>query len=121
MKAVLDTNILIDFLNGHEQASQELSQYEERIISIITYIEILVGAKNEAQAQRLRAFLKNFTIRELSNEVANISIDLRKRYRMKIPDAVVYATARNEGCILVSRNIKDFKSDCPDIRVPYKI
>jgi len=40
MKAVFDTNILIDFLNGHDFASQELSLYEERIISIITYIEI---------------------------------------------------------------------------------
>jgi len=121
MKAVFDTNILIDFLNGHDFASQELSLYEERIISITTYIEILVGSKDEHDAKRLRAFLKNFKIRELSNEIANLSIDIRKSIRLKVPDAIVYATARDEGCILVSRNTKDFKSDFPDIRVPYKL
>ena len=38
---------------------------------------------------------------------------------MKIPDAIVYATAKEENCILVTRNTKDLKEDWPDIRVPY--
>lgn len=121
MRAVFDTNILIDFLNGHIPASQELSMYGEPIISIITYIEVLVGSKSEDETRMLKAFLKNFTIRELSNDIANISIQLRQDFRIKVPDAIVYATARNEGCILVSRNTKDFSKDNPDVRVPYVI
>ena len=69
----------------------------------------------------LEAFMRNFTVRELSNDISTISIELRKSFKLKVPDAIVYATARDEGCILVSRNTKDFKDDYPDVRVPYVI
>ncbi len=44
MKAVFDTNILIDYLNGFKQAKKELSLYEEKLISVITRIEVMTGA-----------------------------------------------------------------------------
>ena len=43
MKAVFDTNILIDFLNGVEAAAKEIALYDDRAISVITQMEILVG------------------------------------------------------------------------------
>lgn len=121
MKAVFDTNILIDYLNGEAAASNELSLYDHRIISIITYIEVLVGAMTPEEDRLIRGFLSSFAVRELSHSIADLSIDLRKTYHLKIPDAVVYATARDEGCLMVSRNTKDLKRDWPDIRVPYEI
>ena len=48
MKAVFDTNILIDYLNGIEAARTELNQYSIRQISVISFIEVLVGAKSTA-------------------------------------------------------------------------
>ena len=44
MKAVIDTNILVDYLNGIELAAAEISQFENRLISVITFIEVLAGA-----------------------------------------------------------------------------
>ena len=38
MKAVFDTNILIDYLNGIDQAATELSLYSESLVSVITVI-----------------------------------------------------------------------------------
>jgi predicted nucleic acid-binding protein len=121
MKAAFDTNILIDYLNGFEAASKELSLYDNRIISIITYIEVLAGAGDTEEERMIRGFLSSFTIRELSRSIADISIVLRKRYSLRVPDAIVYATARDEGCLMVSRNTRDLKQDWPDIRVPYKL
>jgi hypothetical protein len=121
MKAVFDTNILIDFLNGIEAARQELARYETRIISIVSYIEVLVGAADAEDEKVIRGFLSSFAIRELSNAVANMAIGLRRDHRLKVPDAIVYATARVEGCMLVSRNTRDFVPDWPDIRHPYQI
>jgi len=37
----------------------------------------------------------------------------------KLPDAVIWATADSEGCILVTRNTKDFDGNHPMIRIPY--
>jgi len=118
VKAVFDTNILIDYLNGIDAAREELARYRVRQISIITFIEVLVGAK-AGEEKAIRGFLATFQIIELSAEIAKEAIAIRKELRLKIPDAIVYATARSQGCLLVSRNTKEFKSEWPDIRVPY--
>jgi len=121
VKAVFDTNILIDYLNGVRAAKKELSRYSSRQISIITYIEVMVGSQNESEEQALRGFLSSFEVLELTAKVANEAISIRKQTRLKIPDSIVYATARTQGCILVSRNTKELKREWPDIRVPYEI
>ena len=121
MKAVFDTNILIDYLNGIEAAKIELAHYSTRQISVISLIEVLVGATNAAEENAIRSFLGTFEILELSAEIASNAVAIRKQYRLKIPGAIVYATARTQGCLLVSRNTKDFNPDRPDIRIPYQI
>lgn len=121
MKAVFDTNILIDYLNGIEAAAKELALYDLRIISTISYIEVLVGATNSHDEKLTQGFLSSFKVRELSRPIADMAIGIRREHRLKVPDAIVYATARVEGCILVSRNTKDMKSNWPDIRIPYEI
>ena len=121
MKAVFDTNILIDYLNGIEAAKAELDRYRNRQISVISYIEVMVGAKNTSEENAIRGFLGTFEILELSAEIAKEAISIRKQYRLKIPDAIVYASARTQGCMLVSRNTKDLKQEWPDVRIPYHL
>jgi hypothetical protein len=121
VKAVFDTNILVDYLKGVSAAREELQQYRIRQISIITFIEVMVGAKNAAEESAIRGFLATFEVLELSAEIAQEAIAIRQELRLKIPDAIVYATARTQGCMLVSRNTKELKEDWPDIRIPYRI
>ncbi|MEF0942844.1 PIN domain-containing protein [Rhizobium sp. BR 362] len=52
VKALFDTNVLIDYLNAVPQARDELTRYGEKAISIITWMEVLVGAKPEWQSER---------------------------------------------------------------------
>jgi predicted nucleic acid-binding protein len=121
MKAVFDTNILIDYLNGIDAAKAELARYSIRQISVISFIEVMVGAKNATEENAIQGFLGTFEILELSAEIAREAISIRKQFRLKIPDAIVYASARTQGCMLVSRNTKDLKQEWPDIRIPYQI
>ena len=121
MKAVFDTNILIDYLNGIDKAATELSLYSERLISVITFIEVMAGARGDGDEKAIRAFLASFRVVELSAAIATATVAIRQELRLKIPDAVIYATAQVEGCILVTRNTKDMKPGWPDIRVPYEI
>jgi predicted nucleic acid-binding protein len=102
VKAVFDTNILIDYLNGIEDAKIELAKYSIRQISVISLIEVMVGATTESEENAIRGFLGTFEILELSAEIASQAIAIRKQYCLKIPDAIVYATARTQGCMLVS-------------------
>jgi predicted nucleic acid-binding protein len=61
VKALFDTNILIDYLNGVGAAKKELARYEYRAISAITWMEVLVGASGEEDAA-IRAWLDTFDV-----------------------------------------------------------
>lgn len=121
MKAVFDTNILVDYLNGIESAAKEMSLFETRLISVITFIEVLVGARDQEEERVIRDFLGGFQVRELNAKIASETVRVRKQYRLKVPDAIIYATAKEEGCQLVSRNSRDFKPEWPDVRIPYSV
>ena len=121
MKAAFDTNILVDYLGGSEAARGELARYRVRLISMVTVIELMVGAKDAREEAAIRGLLSSFEILELSAEIAQEAVVIRKELRLKIPDAIVYATARTQGCLLVSRNTRELKSDWPDIRIPYHL
>ena len=56
VKALFDTNILIDYLRGIPAAREELDRHETRAISVITWMEVLTGAP-PPHAQATRDFL----------------------------------------------------------------
>lgn len=121
MKAVFDTNILIDVLNGHQPAAAEVARYRDRLISVVTWLEIVAGAKSKAEEETLRRFVGGFVLMPLDAVVADLVIALRRETRLKLPDAIVYATARVSGCSLVTRDTRAFDADWPDVRVPYRL
>ena len=77
VRPVFDTNILIDFLNGIPQARIELERYEDRSISIVTWMEVLVGADAAVEAET-REFLKGFEVIDLDDAVAERAVSLRR-------------------------------------------
>lgn len=119
LKAVFDTNILIDHLLGVPEAGEELGRFSDRAISIVTWAEVLVGAEPEVEA-RTRAFLDKFEVVDLRLDIAARAVAIRRQRRIKLPDAIVWATAQAEGALLVTRNSKDFPTDDPGVRVPYR-
>lgn len=118
--AVFDTNILIDFLNGIEPARAELARFDKAVISLITWIEVMVGAR-PGEEQRLRAFLDRFECVPLDAGIAEITVEVRRRYRLRLPDAMIWATARARDAVLITRNTRDFPADQPGLHVPYQL
>jgi predicted nucleic acid-binding protein len=118
VKAVIDSNILIDYLHGIAPAAAEIALYANPSISIITWIEVLTGATAQNE-KAVRQFLQTFTLLEIDIRVAEQAVVLRKSRRLKLPDAIIWATAQVHQCLLVSRNTRDFDPGDPGIRVPY--
>lgn len=121
MKALFDSNIVIDFLNGIPQAATELSLYEERWISPITWIEAQVKAPAGLEAATRAAIDAMFLRVELDGSTLDTALQLRRSLRIKQPDALILASARVRGWQLVTRNTKDFPADMPGVRVPYQL
>lgn len=120
VKALFDTNILIDYLNGARPAKKELSRYQDKAISLITWMEVLVGATPETEGA-LRSFLNSFEQLPITEPVSNLAVSIRRQYKIKLPDAIVWASAQASGRILVTRNIKDFPRNEPGVRLPYQL
>ena len=121
MKGLFDTNILIDYLAGIDEARRELELYRSSLISVITWMEVLVGAADDEEERALRSFLSRFRLLEVDQAVGELAVSLRRRRRIRLPDAVIWATAQANGALLVTRNTKDFPEGAPGVRVPYRI
>lgn len=121
MRAIIDSDVLIDYLQGVERAKLELGRYRQREISIISWMEIMTGADSPEEEAACREFLSTLVVHPLTDQVAAEAVQIRKRHRMRLPDAIVWATARTLDCLLVTRNGKDFPPSEPGIRNPYTL
>ena len=120
VKALFDSNILIDHLNGVAAAREEIKRYDDPAISLITWIEVMCGATAE-EAPLARAFLGHFVVLEVTSAVAERTVILRRERRMRTPDAIIWATAQVDGRLLVTRDERAFGLDHPGVRTPYRL
>jgi predicted nucleic acid-binding protein len=121
MIALFDSNIVIDFLNGIPQAGTELAQYKQAFISPITWVEAQVNAPPGLEDATRQAIDANFKRIELDEATLLESLSLRRKHRLKLPDAMIWASARVNGWQLVTRNTRDYPPEWVGIRVPYVI
>lgn len=121
MKAVIDSDVLIDYLQGTPAAKVEIARYRRPHYSIISLMELLAGARTPTERHAAEALLATLTRLDLTEPVARRAVELRQSLRLKLPDAIVLASAEVEGCILVTRNTKDFPANDPRVRFPYTV
>ena len=115
---LLDTNILIDVLRGEAPALAWLEQQQQPRISLISWIEVLVGCR-EGESRRVQAWLDTFPRLPLDDTIALESVQLRQRHGLKIPDAIILATARCADLSLATRNSRDFPLTLGGVLHPY--
>src|ERR1700755_3530060 len=96
---LLDSDILLDFLDGHTAAAREMARYHECFISIISWIEVLAGARTEADEDIRRAYLVHFRVVPLTAPIAEETVKLRREHRLRFPDAIIWASAISENCL----------------------
>src|SRR4051794_35818282 len=96
VRALFDTNILIDHLNGVPEAAAEIGRYRDPAISVVTWMEVMAGAPASTE-QATRAFLATFDTAPLDADVADAAVRIRRERRIRLPDAIIAATAEVLG------------------------
>jgi predicted nucleic acid-binding protein len=119
MKALIDSVILIDYLQGLAKAKAEINRYSEPLYSIISWMEVMCGAETEEEEASAKLLFRSMHRVDLTSRIAQKAVGERKHSGLKLPDAVILATADCEGCILVTRNTRDFDPRDPRVRIPY--
>lgn len=121
MRACFDSVILIDYLRGIREANATIDSYSGHVISVVTWIEVLTGATSPDDERATLAALGKFAVVDLNLPVAQFTARIRRETRLKLPDAIILATARHLGCPLITRNTRDFQQSMPDVVVPYSL
>jgi predicted nucleic acid-binding protein len=70
----------------------------------------------EKDLEVLNDFINDSLVIELEQQVKLKTAEIRKTYRIKLPDAIIAATALVYELTLVSRNTEDFKN-IPDLKI----
>jgi predicted nucleic acid-binding protein len=114
-----DTNTVIYYFNksfplSGEKFIDEILTKEQPFISVITEIELLCWrSATEKDVIILKGFLSDSLVYELDKDIKLKTIEVRKQFKLKLPDAIIAASALIKNRTLITRNTSDF------IKIPY--
>jgi predicted nucleic acid-binding protein len=110
---LIDTSAYSKYLTG--QLSPENSLFvgillnEEFLISVITRIELQSWITDDEELDDLiDSSLSVANVFHISEPIIKKTIEIRRKAKVKLPDALIAATAIIHGLILLSTNDKDF-------------
>ena len=110
-KYLIDTNVLIGAqMNSLPEAGMKFMAEiidKDFTVSFITYIEFL-GYKNVTK--ETEGFIALANVLEINKEIIQTCVNMRKSKVVKLPDAIIAATALVNNLTLITRNISDFKN-----------
>jgi predicted nucleic acid-binding protein len=101
---VFDTNIALYHLGGCLTTPLPKGTYH---ISFVTEMEMLSYPDlSQIEEQQVRNFLSQMIILGIDEPVKSMAIALRKQYRLKLPDAIISATAQSLSALLLTNDLK---------------
>ena len=115
MSYLLDTDFIINYFKGifkgDARKFTDSVINDTTIISVITRMEILSWKSlNTKDEEIIKEFISDSTIFSLEESIINRTILLRKANRIKLPDAIIAATAIVHDLQLITHNLKDFSN-----------
>lgn len=124
MDYLLDSNFIINYFKGLYQGDARI--FTDNVINGITRISVisrieLLGwwAISDEDQKIINDFINDSFIFPLDEDIIIKTIFIRKKYRIKLPDAIIAATALIHDLEIISHNVKDFeKVDGLKILVP---
>lgn len=110
---LVDTDVMVDYLRGHEKAVSFLKEEAERILlSSIVVAELYAGVKGEAEQAMLDELVSLFAVVPVTVEIAKaagrVRRDFGKSHGVGLADAILAATAEVEGADLKTLNVKHY-------------
>lgn len=119
-KALLDTNVIILLSKQGIDVDSLLASYDEFYVSIITYMETYgYEFKNSDEKNIIDAFFELVEVVDVNQSIAQnvIVYKTEKKRKIKLPDAIILATAKYLGADLLSDDWDDFVNIDGDVNV----
>jgi hypothetical protein len=101
---LLDTNVVLYFLGGRLANPLPSGRY---FVSVITEIELLsYPSLSPDEETQIRDFLTKITVVGIDNNIKELAITFRKQNRLRLPDAIIAATAQSLNAILFTNDVR---------------
>jgi predicted nucleic acid-binding protein len=114
-KLLVDTNIVLYFLKGLENVAHFFADYEI-YISFITELELLsLSTISSSDEQTIQSFLGFVHIIDVNHELKAIAVNVRRQSKLKLPDAIIAATAISLDIPLLTADVAFSKVNDPRI------
>ncbi|MEI6634318.1 MAG: PIN domain-containing protein [Chlamydiota bacterium] len=119
---IFDTDIFIWIQRGNKKAAALIERERERLLSLLTYLELMQCAENREQHEFTKRFLKVFAFQTLplteniGHRAAVYIEEYSLSHGLRAGDAIIAATAAEHGIALCTSNSKHFKP-IKDLRV----
>jgi predicted nucleic acid-binding protein len=113
---LLDTDILIWYLRGNQNAYDLIHRIGEFAISAVTYMELVQGMRNKEELRALKRVLKQWRVKTIyiNEEISAQALFYVEEYflshSMQLADALIGATCTTHGMTLYTANDKHYKS-----------
>ena len=113
---LVDTDVMIDALDGKASAGRVLAGTDDRLLSVVTYMELMRGARNRNEVIETRRFLERqaFVVLPLSETIGARAATYVEQYALAsglgVADALVAATAVEHGLVLCTGNQKHYRA-----------
>jgi len=121
MKYLLDSNIIIYYLNGDRKIYDFIEEHKAiSAISLITYYEVLNYDFTEEESLSVKEFLDEFEVLSVSKNIINQALKNRKHKKIKMADNFILATAQIFHLKIVTRNTKDFSFFWDNLLNPFE-
>jgi predicted nucleic acid-binding protein len=113
MPYLIDSDVLIDISRDRPEAIDYVDTLPDPwMISQVTAMELLVGARDKREVAYLDAFLSSYPVVPLTAAIGERAYQLLKGYAkshgLHVFDSLVAATALEEGLTLVTKNQRHF-------------
>ncbi|MDY6905253.1 MAG: type II toxin-antitoxin system VapC family toxin [Thermodesulfobacteriota bacterium] len=119
--ALIDSNIII-YLSKQQISPDFIERFDGLFISVITYMEILgYDFDDPIEEEYIKRLLGLLTVLYIDQSVADTVIEIRKRKKIKLPDAIIAATAITQDTHLITRNARDFSDTGVRLIDPFQI
>ncbi len=112
---IFHTDVLVWVLRGNESAGRAVDAAADRKLSVVSFMELLQGARSKLEAAKIRRSLRElqFSILPLSEAIGSSAAGVIERYSLahgiQVADALIAATAIDSGEPLCTANAKHFR------------
>jgi predicted nucleic acid-binding protein len=115
---LVDTNILI-YLSKKKLKLEKIASPDDNLfISVITYMEVMGYAFDSAyEKDVVEKLCSLFPIIDLNSEIVEQVIATRRNHKIKLPDAIILASAAVFKLELLTANVTDFSNRIVGLKV----